>query len=110
MWASDWTNGSKQPPLARPSEEAILIRCFFVTIPGERSIPSTPMPMTSSKKSRTLSRIGAVKERGVGGDAEAALHGFLDAFDGYVVSAFAANGDVVRLALSVEMHGKRQVL
>ena len=54
--------------------------------------------------------IGAVEECGVGGDAEAALDGFLDAFDGDVVSALAADGEVVVLALAVEMDGEGEVL
>jgi hypothetical protein len=47
--------------------------------------------------------VSAVKEGGVGGDAEAALDGFLDAVDGDVPAAFAADGEVVVIALSVEM-------
>ena len=54
--------------------------------------------------------IGAVEEGGVGGDAEAALDGLFDAFDGDVVSAFAADGEVVVLALAVEMDGEGEVL
>ncbi len=58
-------------------------------------MPSTPIAMTSSKKRADVVGIGAVEEGGVGGDAEAALDGFLDAFDGDVVAAFAADGEVV---------------
>jgi len=68
------------------------------------------MAMTSSKKVRTL--LGSVpsKEGGVRGDAEAALDGLLDAFDGDVPTAFTANGEVVVVALAIEMHGKGEVL
>ena len=54
--------------------------------------------------------IGAVEECGIGRDAEAALDGLLDAFDSDVPSAFAADGEVVLLALAVEMHGEGEVL
>ena len=54
--------------------------------------------------------IGAVEERGVGGDAEAALQGFFDGVDGDVVSAFAADGEVVLFALAVHVDAEGQVL
>ncbi len=68
------------------------------------------MAITSSKKCAHAVGIGAVEEGGVGGDAEAALDGLFDAFDGDVVAAFAADGEVVVLALAVEMHGEGEVL
>ena len=55
-------------------------------------------------------RVGAVEQRGVGGDAEAAVEGFFDAVDGDVVSAFAADGEVVLFALAVEVNGEGQIL
>ncbi len=66
--------------------------------------------MTSSKKARTL--LGSVPSKKVAlvRDAEAALDGLLDAFDGDVVAAFAADGEVVVLALAVEVHGEGEVL
>ncbi len=73
-------------------------------------MPSTPIAITSSKKRADAVGIGAVEEGGVGGDAEAALDGLLDAFDGDVVAAFAADGEVVMLALAVEMDGEGEVL
>ena len=54
--------------------------------------------------------VGAVEEGGVGGDAEAALDGFADAFDGDVVAAFAADGEVVVLLLAVHVDAEGEVL
>ena len=54
--------------------------------------------------------IGAVEEGGVRRDAEAALHSFLDAFNGDVPSALAADGEVVVLALAIEVYGEGEVL
>src|SRR4051794_32782201 len=55
-------------------------------------------------------RIGAVEKSRIGGDAEAALQSFLNAFDRKVVSAFAADREVVVLALAVNVNRERQVL
>src|SRR5262249_38250799 len=54
--------------------------------------------------------IGAIEKRGVGGDAKTALDGFVNAFDGLLVAAFAANGEIVMFALAVHVNRKRQVL
>ena len=63
----------------------------------------------SSKKARTDFRVGAVEQRGVGGDAEAAAQGFFDRIDGNVVAAFAADGEVVLFALAIEVHAEGEV-
>ncbi len=55
-------------------------------------------------------RIGAVEEGGVSGDAEAAGQGFFDGIDRDVVSAFAADCQIVLFALAVEVHAEGQVL
>ena len=72
-------------------------------------MPSTPRSIISSKKRRTLCGIGAVEERGIGRYAEAALQGELDGFDGFVISAFAANSEIVFLALAIHVYGEGQV-
>ena len=64
----------------------------------------------SSKKARTDFGIGAVEQRGVGGDAEAAAQRFFDRIDRDVVSAFAADGEVVLFALAVEVNAEGQIL
>ena len=53
--------------------------------------------------------VGAVEERGIGGDAETALEGFLDARDGEIVAAFTADGEIVMLALAVHVDGEGEV-
>ncbi len=52
-------------------------------------------------------RIGAVEERGVGGDAEAALDGLANAVDGDVVAALAADREIVMLALAVQVDAEK---
>ncbi len=54
--------------------------------------------------------IGAIEEGGVGGDAETALHRFFDAFDGDVVTALAADGEVVMIAVAIEVNREGEVL
>ena len=54
--------------------------------------------------------IGAVKEGGVGRDAKTAFDRFLDALDSDVVAALAANGEVMMIALAVQMNGEGKVL
>ena len=55
-------------------------------------------------------RIGAIEKRRIGGDAEAALDRFANAVDRDVVAAFAADREIVVLALAIHVHGERQVL
>ena len=73
-------------------------------------MPSTPRSIISSKNARTLIGIGAVEQRGVGGNTESAAEGFAHAVEGDVVSAFAADGEVVLLALAVHVDGEGQIL
>ena len=73
-------------------------------------MPSTPIVHHFIEEAAHAVGIGAVEERRVGGHAEAALHGLLDAFNRDVVSAFAADGEIVVLALAVEVNREGQVL
>ncbi len=54
--------------------------------------------------------IGSVEKRGVGGDAKAGGDGCFDSIERDIVSAFAADGEVVVLALAVEVDGEREIL
>ena len=51
--------------------------------------------------------VGAVEEGGVGGDAEAAFDGFLDAVDSHIISAIAADGEIVVVFLAVHVDTKK---
>ncbi len=53
--------------------------------------------------------IGAVEQRGVRGDAEAATQSFFNRVNGNVVTAFAAHGEVVLFALAIEVNAERKV-
>src|SRR5271166_5455379 len=61
------------------------------------------------KESADRVRVCSIEESGVGGDAEASGYRSLDALERDVVSAFAADGEVVVLALAVEVDGERQI-
>jgi hypothetical protein len=54
--------------------------------------------------------IGPVKQRRIGRDSEAALKRLPNAVDGDFVSPFAADGEIVVLFLSIQVHAERQVL
>ena len=73
-------------------------------------MPSTPRSIISSKNSRMRSGLGAVEERRVGGDAEAAAERLADPLHRLVVDAVAAHRLVVLLAQPVHVHAERQVL
>ena len=64
-------------------------------------MPSTPSAIISSKNARTLFGIGAVEQRGVGGDAEAARHRFAHTIDRQVVAALLAHREIVMFLLAV---------
>ena len=72
-------------------------------------MPSTPRSIISSKKARTLFGFGAIEQSCIGGQAEAALDGLFDAFGCLVVGAFAADGEVVMLALAVHVNDEREI-
>ena len=94
---------------ARP-EEVLLIRRFIVGIAGRKHHAFDAKLHHFIEKCADAVRIGAVEQRGVGCDAEAALQRFLDAFDRQIVAAFAANGKIVVFALAVHVNGERQIL
>ena len=73
-------------------------------------MPSTPSSIISIEELAHAVGIGAVEERGVGRDAEAAAQRFFHAVERQVESAFAADGEVVMLALAVDVDGERQIL
>ena len=54
-------------------------------------------------------RIGAIEQRGVGGDAETALEGFFDASHGEVISTFAAHGEIMFFAAAVEVYAEGEI-
>ena len=72
-------------------------------------MPSTPSCHHFVEEIADALRVGAVEKRGVGGDAEAALYGFADAFDGEFVAAFLADGEIVVLVLPIHVHRKAEV-
>ncbi len=72
-------------------------------------MPSTPSVHHFVEEGADGFGIGAVEERGVSGDAEAAAEGFFDGVDGDVVSTFAADSEIMLFALAVEVHAEGQV-
>ena len=95
---------------AGAAEEAVLVRRFLVAVAGRKHDAFDAHRHNVVKESANVVGIGAIEECGVGGDTESALDGFLDAFDGDVVSTFAADREVVMFAIAVEMDGEGEVL
>ena len=54
--------------------------------------------------------IGAIEQSRVGSDAETTADRLFDSFCRDLVSTLAADGEVVVLALSIDVHRKREVL
>ena len=103
-------DGAEEPAHAGAAHEVGLVGRLVVAVAGREHDALDAHGHDFVKEGADAVGVGAVKEGGVGGDAEAALDGLLDAFDGDVVSAFAADGEVVVLALAVEMDGEGEVL
>jgi len=68
------------------------------------------MPITSSKNARTRHGVCTVEEVALVVTREAAPDGLLNGLDGDIVAALTADGEVMMLALAVEMHREGEVL
>ena len=93
------------------SQEVLLVRRLVVGVAGREHHAFDAELHHLVEESAHAVGIGAVEERGVGGDAEAAaapLPASPSMRD--VVSAFAADGEIVMLALAVHVDGERQIL
>ena len=110
------------PPARRvgqdPSEERLapltrqkvrLIRRLRIRIAGRDHHPFHAQRHHLVEKRSIARRVGGGEERGVGGHAEAGLAGGADRRHGHVVDALAADGVIVLLPRTVEVHRKRQV-
>ena len=86
----------------------LLVRGFIVGIAGRKHHSFDAQFHHLVEERAHAVRIGAVKQRSIGGDAEATLQRFANAFDCQFVSTFAANGKVVVFFLAVQMDGKCQ--
>ncbi len=93
-----------------PAEEMFLVGSFIVGVAGREHHALDAQVHHVVKEVADTLRVGAVEERGVGGHAKAALQRELDGFDGFVVGAFAANGEIVLFALAIHVNGKGQIL
>ena len=94
---------------ARPRKRCLIRRLLVAVARREHDALDAHAHNFIEERANTV-RIGSIEEGGVGGDAETALDRFLDAFDCDVVSAFAANGKVVVLALAIEVDREGEVL
>src|SRR5215469_4455612 len=103
-------DGPEQTPHARASEEAVLVRSLLVAVARRENDALDAHVHDFVKEAADAVRIRAVEEGRVRRHAEAAPDRFLDALDRYVVSAFAADAEVVVLALAVEVDREREVL
>ena len=92
-----------------PAEEMFLVGSLIVGVTGREHHALDAQVHHIVEKMANALRVGAVEERGVGGYAEATLQGQLDRFDGFVVSAFAANGEIVFFALAIHVNREGQI-
>ena len=92
------------------AEEVLLVGRLVVGIAGREHHAFDAQVHHFVEESAHAVGVGAIEERGVGGDAESALHGLANAFDRDVISAFAADRKIVVLALAIQMDGERQIL
>ena len=91
------------------AEEMRLIGGFVVGITRRNHHPFDAEVHHFIEEGADAVGVGAIEERGVGGDAEAAFDGFLNAVGGDVVGAFAADGEVVVVFLAVHVDGEGQI-
>ena len=94
---------------AFPAKEMFLIGRFLVAVTrGEHHALNLELHHLI-KKFANAGGIGAFKEGGVGGDAEAAGDGLLNAFEGGFVGAIAADGGVVFGFEPVHVHAEGEI-
>src|SRR5258708_10310274 len=94
----------------RATHEVLLVGRFVVGVSGREHHALNAEVHHLVKECANAVGIGAVKQSGVGGHAEAALQVFLDAFKRQLISTFAANRKVVMFALSVPVSRECQIL
>src|SRR6202035_4030185 len=94
---------------AGAAEEMFLVRGLVVGISGRKHHAFEAELHHVVEKGAYGFGIGSVEERGVGGDAEAATESFFDGIEGDIVTAFAADGEVMLFALAVEVNTEGQI-
>ena len=109
LWLAIRKNGAEQAARARPAQEMLLVGRFVVGIAGRKHHAFHAERHHVVEESAHAVGVGAVEERGVGGDAEAALHRFANALDRDIVPAFLADGEIVMFALAVHVNGESQI-
>ena len=103
-------NLAEELPRFFAAEEVLLVGRFVVGIAGRKHHALDAQLHHFVEELADALRIRAVEQSSVGGDAEAALERQANAFDGFVVGAFAADRKIVVLALAVHVHGERKIL
>ena len=91
------------------AEEVLLVGGFVVTVAGREHHAFDAEGHHLVEEGADGLGVGAVEQRRVGRDPEAAFHRFADSFDGDVVAALAADGEVVVLFLAVHVDGEGEI-
>src|ERR1035441_5590303 len=84
-------NGAEEATHAGPAQESMLVRRLVVAVAGRKHDALDAHSHHFVEEGAHAVGVSAVEEGGVGGDAEAAPDGLLDALNGDVVAALAAN-------------------
>ena len=99
-------NGAEQPAGAGSSQEVLLVWRFFVGISGRKHHAfDTQLHHFIEKRPDALG-IGSVEQGGVGRNPEAALYRLADAIDRDLVSALAADREVMVFFLPVQVDAR----
>ena len=100
-------NRAEQAARAGAAEEVLLIGRFVVGIARRKHHAFHAERHHFVEEIAHALRIGAIEKRGVGGDAEAALHCFANALDREFKAAFLADGEIVMFFFSIDDARKR---
>src|SRR5579862_3294420 len=103
-------NCPEQPPGTGPAQKVLLVGSFFVGVARREHHALDAQLHHVVEKGAYAFGIGPVKQRSVGGDPEAAAQGFSNGVDRNVITAFAADREVVVLFLPVQVDAEGQVL
>src|ERR1700677_1923950 len=103
-------NGAEKPAGASAAQEVLLVRRLVVGVARRDDDAFHTQRHHLVKESAHAVRIGAIEERGIRRNTEAALDRLAYSLYRLVVTALAANGKIVVLALTIEMDGESQVL
>src|ERR1700733_1123710 len=103
-------DGAEKPAGASAAKKMLLVRRLVIGVARRDDDAFHAQRHYLVKESTHAVRIGAIEERGIRRNTEATLDRLAYSLHRLVVTALAANGKVVVLALAIEMDGEGKVL